>query len=316
MPLRSDLFSVGVMFYHLITGEKPFMGKQPSTIMLNVISKEPAPPSDLNLDINDALDFVILKALAKKKHVRFQTAAEFATAIKNVQNGKPNDIHVASDSQDATCINDDSTCFDNDLARPNTQMDAANQRNTVNHKNITSHQTSASDNYSKKNATPIFQNIFYALSTVILLVFVGFGIWHFSPEILEQLEITKSNSSATPPVDSIEVKDIEAPPSDTKTEVIANVDNAANATTTANLIYANNAKEHGENGIFAIESEPQQLAVVLNTGEKLGITPMNLALIPGQYHLSFNKNGYYPIEVEIIVEKNKNVPLFITLLQK
>ena len=78
----SDIFSAGIVFYQLLTGEKPFPGQAMATIMHKVLNEIPANPSILNCQIPSALDDVIQKALAKKTKDRFQTANEFSNAIK------------------------------------------------------------------------------------------------------------------------------------------------------------------------------------------------------------------------------------------
>lgn len=74
---RTDLFSTGVILYHLLTGEKPFPGNSLTTIMHRVINTAPLRVSDLNFQIPSFLDDVVLKALDKKPGQRFQTAEEF-----------------------------------------------------------------------------------------------------------------------------------------------------------------------------------------------------------------------------------------------
>jgi len=84
---RSDLFSVGVILYHLLTGERPFSGS-PTTIMQKVLRQEPMEPTALNPTLAPDWDTVIKRALAKKPEQRFQTARQFADAIRFVMEGK------------------------------------------------------------------------------------------------------------------------------------------------------------------------------------------------------------------------------------
>jgi len=79
---RSDLFSCGVILYQLLTGEKPFAGESATTIMYKVLREEPVPPSKINLSVSPRLDAVLQKALAKNPNERFQSASEFADAIR------------------------------------------------------------------------------------------------------------------------------------------------------------------------------------------------------------------------------------------
>jgi serine/threonine protein kinase len=79
---RSDLFSAGVILYHLLSGEKPFPGNSMTTIMHRVLNTIPPNVSDLNFQIPASFDKVVNKALAKKASERFQNAEEFAAALK------------------------------------------------------------------------------------------------------------------------------------------------------------------------------------------------------------------------------------------
>jgi len=78
---RSDLYSAGVILYHLITGEKPFTGDSMTSIIHQVMITEPPLVSDINTQVPPFLDEVVRKALAKKPGQRFQTAEEFKAAL-------------------------------------------------------------------------------------------------------------------------------------------------------------------------------------------------------------------------------------------
>ena len=78
---RSDLFSAGVILYQFLTGERPFAGSA-TTTMQKVLKEDPLPPSTLNVQVLPAMDAVVRKALAKRADDRYQTATEFAAAIR------------------------------------------------------------------------------------------------------------------------------------------------------------------------------------------------------------------------------------------
>ena len=78
---RSDLFSAGVILYQFLTGERPFTGSSTVT-MHKVLEEEPLPPSRFNVQVPGAMDAVVRKALAKRPDERFQTAEEFADALR------------------------------------------------------------------------------------------------------------------------------------------------------------------------------------------------------------------------------------------
>ncbi|HEY8887551.1 MAG TPA: protein kinase [Gallionella sp.] len=82
MPVdaRSDLYSVGVIAYELLTGKKPFLGKSVA-VMQQVVHEPPVTPSIINPELTPQIDQVILKALAKDGGDRYQTAREFSDAF-------------------------------------------------------------------------------------------------------------------------------------------------------------------------------------------------------------------------------------------
>ena len=81
---RTDIFSLGVVLYQLVTGRLPFRGSTPGEVMNNIVTSEPIPPREINPDIPLRLDRTIVKALSKKPENRFQTAKEFKNAIEHV----------------------------------------------------------------------------------------------------------------------------------------------------------------------------------------------------------------------------------------
>jgi serine/threonine-protein kinase len=94
---RSDLYSLGVVLYELLTGKTPFEGDTPVEIAMKHLSATPQTPSELRPDIPPELDMVILRALAKDPDDRYQSADEMEADLERVARGAP----VAAATMDA-----------------------------------------------------------------------------------------------------------------------------------------------------------------------------------------------------------------------
>jgi serine/threonine-protein kinase len=93
----SDLYSVGVVLFELLTGQVPFTGDTPLEIAMKHLSEVPKPPSELRPDVPHDLDLVVLRALAKDPSERYGTAEEMDADLGRVLNGLP----VGSETADA-----------------------------------------------------------------------------------------------------------------------------------------------------------------------------------------------------------------------
>ena len=78
----SDIYSVGVVMYEMLTGRVPFDGDTPVSIALQHISTPPTPPVQVAEGISPAMERVVLTAMAKDRHSRYHDAADMARAIR------------------------------------------------------------------------------------------------------------------------------------------------------------------------------------------------------------------------------------------
>lgn len=94
MDSRSDLFSIAVVLYELLTGEKAFSANSVHATMMKLVQSNPEPPSVFNPSLPKSLDAVMAKALAKSPDDRFQSAAEFARALEPFKQGSNRAVQV------------------------------------------------------------------------------------------------------------------------------------------------------------------------------------------------------------------------------
>jgi serine/threonine-protein kinase len=93
----SDLYSVGIVLYEMLTGKVPFTGDSPIEIAMKHLNEPPKPPSRIRPEIPEELDQVVLRALAKEPEQRYQTAEEFIEDLTRVEAGLP----VAAETAEA-----------------------------------------------------------------------------------------------------------------------------------------------------------------------------------------------------------------------
>ena len=86
---RTDIFSVGVILFELLTGEKPFPGNSFQRVMYSTLQHTPDPPSVLNNHVSGELDAVVAKALAKIPEERFSSAEKFSLALRGALETPP-----------------------------------------------------------------------------------------------------------------------------------------------------------------------------------------------------------------------------------
>src|SRR5262249_39762749 len=79
---RSDIFSLGVVFYELLTGRKPFRGDSHQEVMEQIITIEPRPPRMIDDTIPKELERICLKALSKRASERYTVASDMAEDLR------------------------------------------------------------------------------------------------------------------------------------------------------------------------------------------------------------------------------------------
>ena len=85
---RADIFSMGILLYLMLVGEKPFLGDT-AAVMFKIVYEDPVAPSKVNPKLTAADDYVVLRCLAKDRVKRYGSAREFLDDVDDLRGGRP-----------------------------------------------------------------------------------------------------------------------------------------------------------------------------------------------------------------------------------
>jgi eukaryotic-like serine/threonine-protein kinase len=122
---RSDLYSLGVVLYEMLVGHAPFAGDTPLAIAYKHVREIAAPPSSLNPDVPGELDAIVMKALAKNRENRYQSAVEFEQDLQRFLSGQQ--VHATPLLSDETQVGGALPITATQVLRPDTATRVAPQ---------------------------------------------------------------------------------------------------------------------------------------------------------------------------------------------
>ncbi|MDT3669857.1 MAG: protein kinase [Aromatoleum sp.] len=101
---KTDLYSLGVVLFHLLTGRLPFRASNPAQLIYKIINADPPLVSHLNPDVPESMDAVIRRSLEKDLYSRYRNGAEFAQDLSGVRYRIVDDRFVPADTTRFTTL--------------------------------------------------------------------------------------------------------------------------------------------------------------------------------------------------------------------
>ncbi len=157
---KSDIYSLGIVLYEMLTGHVPFTGESPISIALKHLQEEPKPPRELNAEIPPLIEAIVVKAMHKDPAARFSDIGEMIADFKMAQN------YLSDDRTRRLSRND----FPTQILPPITPPEQDKQRTPVQANN-----PSSLTNGAKMSKPWIWGILLFLLVISALAAFLGFG---------------------------------------------------------------------------------------------------------------------------------------------
>ena len=101
LDFRTDMYSIGVVMFHLLTGRLPFLASNNFSLVYSIANADPPPPSSLRPGVPASVDAIVLKAMAKDREHRFRSWEEFSMQLVNAFRAERSNAHKAQSFSDS-----------------------------------------------------------------------------------------------------------------------------------------------------------------------------------------------------------------------
>ncbi len=173
---RSDLFSLGVVLYTILTGYRPFQGNSALTVSYKVVNRDPIPVTVLETELPPALDYIISRAMAKDPAQRYQRGMEMALDIQDLLEGR----ELWSKAKQPASLNGGIAPIPSEKDKSSTSQraTAVRLRSTQRAK---SSPISAAERILDKKVTKYFAGTLFGVGLLLFGLRVGHVVWHKGP---------------------------------------------------------------------------------------------------------------------------------------
>jgi len=211
---RTDIFSLGVVLYEMLTGEKPFPGQSITTVIYKIVNEDPIPPRQLNPSIHPGLNEIVLRALAKEPDERYQSCRELLEDLRNYRA-----LGGSERNPDATLISPRSGAG-NPFSTPTTPVRPPYAEEPVSASLHSLQQRASSPlqtpTVRRTGALPAFEEppkksgtLATILAAIFLLTVIAYGVNRLRPEWQAVRELHKQQSQPSPAVAAPPLKQAE-----------------------------------------------------------------------------------------------------------
>ena len=194
---KSDLYSLGVVMYEMVTGRVPFDADTPVSVALKHMQEEPIPPIELNERVPTALNEIILKAMKKDTGLRYASASEMLKDLNMVMKDPNGDFVNNKNADDFTrvipVVSDD--MIDEEINR-------SNRNNTTRKQTRIEEKTGLEKYFEDHPAVKKAAYILLPIIVVLLCILVFWGSWRLTTKLLG---IDSNNNT----VETIQLTDVQ-----------------------------------------------------------------------------------------------------------
>ncbi len=186
---QSDLYSLGVILYEILTGTVPFNDPSPASIALQHISETPPAPRSINPELSAEVEKVILKALEKDPQNRYQTGAKLMAALESAL--KPNAAKISLPPLPVGVPT---------VRRSNISIQQITNREGVNLKEMREPSPIAGWPATVKASNKLSGNKRWLYASLVLLLFLGIGGWFLWNGRSKPLTVPPASTSTSSPL--------------------------------------------------------------------------------------------------------------------